>query len=78
MADRESRQRDNVEGAFYVDAQCIACDACVRKAPAFFKMNAIEGHAFVFFQPQRPWEITQCREALELCPVGAIGEESNF
>ena len=75
MADKEFKYSDNVNGAFYVDTLCIACDACVQEAPSFFKMNDCEGYAFVFFQPQSYQEINQCQKALELCPVGAIGED---
>lgn len=73
MADISSKWKQNVAGRFYVDSQCIACDACVLEAPQFFKMNTEEGHAFVFKQPTTEKEIANCMEALEGCPVDAIG-----
>ena len=75
MADKKSKWNDNVLGKFYVDDQCIACDACVIEAPKFFKMNEDEGHAFVFFQPNNEKEIENCLAALEGCPVDAIGSD---
>ena len=36
MADPESRLSDNVPGKYYVDDQCIDCDACRETAPDFF------------------------------------------
>ncbi len=75
MADRKYKYSDNATGVFYVDTQCIACNACVQEAPFFFKMNNSEEHAFIFSQPKSLQEIDQCREALELCPVEAIGED---
>lgn len=75
MADRNSKFKQNVEGSFFVDDQCIACDACVMEAPRFFAMNDDEGHAFVKLQPQSPSELEECINALEACPVEAIGKD---
>ena len=75
MADRSSKFDQNVTGAFYVDDQCIACDACVMEAPNFFEMNDDEGHAYVKLQPKKPEEFKQCEDALEACPVEAIGRD---
>lgn len=73
MADKKYKFPQNSEGMFYVDDQCIACDACVVEAPNFFSMNDEEGHAFVSIQPTNEAEIKNCFEALEACPVEAIG-----
>jgi len=75
MADKDSKRSENVPGAFYVDDQCIACDACIVEAPKFFKMNDEEGFAFVCLQPQTEKEFKNCIEALECCPVEAIGDD---
>lgn len=75
MADRNSKFKENAEGAFYVDDQCIACDACVMEAPNFFEMNDVDGHAFVKKQPKSDAEMKECIEALEACPVEAIGKD---
>ncbi len=77
MADKANRYEQNVPGKFYVDKQCISCDACCTSAPLNFKMNDEEGHAFVAIQPQTPEEEAQCKEAMEGCPVEAIGNNGN-
>ena len=73
MADKNSRYKENVLGRYYVDDQCIACDACCVEAPKFFAMNDNEGHAFVNLQPITPAEIEEAENALAACPVEAIG-----
>jgi len=76
MADIKDKNIENIEGLFFVDSQCIACDACVEEASNFFTMNDIDGHAYVFHQPSTASEIELCDSALELCPVNAIGKEN--
>ncbi len=73
MASYENQFQQNAPGKFYVDDQCIACDACVIEAPLFFSMNNDEGHAFVQKQPSTPEEEKNCMNALDECPVEAIG-----
>ena len=73
MANPKEKNKDNIEGLFYVDYQCIACDICVEEAPIFFKMNEIEGYAYVYFQPRNQKEIENCFNSLKLCPVDSIG-----
>ncbi|MCO4792438.1 MAG: ferredoxin [Bacteriovoracaceae bacterium] len=75
MANREEKFKQNTEGAFYVDDQCIACDACVIEAPLFFAMNEDDGHAYVKSQPKSDKDFQNCIEALEACPVEAIGKD---
>ena len=75
MADKSARWQENVPGKFYVDDQCIACDACVFEAPGFFVMNDDDGHAYVAKQPANAQEIEKCNEALGACPVEAIGND---
>ncbi|MBT7608217.1 MAG: ferredoxin [Bacteriovoracaceae bacterium] len=77
MADKNSRFDENIMGTFYVDDQCIACDACVMEAPRFFEMNEMDAHAFVLLQPDlnNEQEMTECLNALEACPVEAIGKD---
>ena len=73
MAKKENKYPENVPGRFFVDKECIACDACVLAAADNFGMNADDGHAFVKKQPSSPAEEDQCKEAMEGCPVEAIG-----
>ncbi|MDZ4676035.1 MAG: ferredoxin [Oligoflexia bacterium] len=75
MADKANKYPQNVAGKFYVDTQCISCDACCTSAPNNFKMNDEEGHAYLSVQPTSPEEETQCKEAMEGCPVEAIGND---
>ena len=75
MADKSARWEQNVDGKYYVDDQCIACDACVVEAPGFFEMNDDDGHAYVSKQPSDKSEIDDCENALAACPVGAIGDD---
>lgn len=75
MADAENRYSQNVTGRFYVDDQCIDCDLCRETAPANFKRDEDGGHSFVFKQPESPEEEALCKEAMEGCPVEAIGDD---
>ena len=64
MADWNFKNSDNVSGLFFVDDQCIACDACVNEAPDFFRMNDLHGHAFVHHQPVKEEEVSLCESVL--------------
>jgi len=75
MADKTKKFSQNAEGKFYVDDQCIACDACVVEAPKFFAMNDQEGHAYVKLQPLTETDLKDCENALAGCPVEAIGND---
>ena len=75
MADASNRYAQNIQGAFYVDDQCIDCDLCRETAPANFKRDDDGGHSYVFKQPESPEEESLCKEAMEGCPVEAIGED---
>jgi len=75
MADKEAKWSQNKTGKYYVDDQCIACDACVVEAPDFFEMNDDDGHAYVKKQPETDESKEECENALMCCPVGAIGDD---
>jgi ferredoxin len=75
MADREDKNRENVPGKFYVDSQCIDCDLCRETAPNNFTRSDDEGYSYVYKQPENDEERAQCREAMEGCPVEAIGDD---
>jgi ferredoxin len=74
VADLALKWKQNVKGKMFVDQSCIACDACVLAAPQNFKMDEDEGHAYVAKQPETPEEHAACKEAMEGCPVEAIGD----
>ncbi|MFM7100460.1 MAG: ferredoxin [Verrucomicrobiota bacterium] len=75
MAEIANRYEQNVGGKFYVDSQCIDCDLCRETAPNNFTRFDDGGYSFVFKQPQSPEEEAACKEAMEGCPVTAIGND---
>ena len=75
MASFTNRYLDNVPGKFYVDDQCIDCDLCRETAPNNFTRNEDGGFSYVFKQPISLEEETLCKEAMEGCPVEAIGND---
>jgi len=75
MADPRDRYPDNAPGRFYVDTQCIDCDVCRVTAPDNFRREEDKGYSFVSRQPQTPEEEAACREAMDSCPVEAIGSD---
>lgn len=77
MADKTDKFEENIAGRFFVDRQCIDCDLCRETAPAFFTRNEDGGFSYVYRQPETEDDIALCMEALEGCPVDAIGEDSD-
>ena len=76
MANYFDRYLENVPGTYFVDSDCIACDTCTAIAPNHFKLTMTNEHAFVYFQPKTKKEISFCEEALDTCPVNAIGTQN--
>lgn len=76
MANKSSKVAENVAGKFYVDDQCIGCEACLGIAGDNFKMSGDSTHAYVFKQPAAgSAEEQSCSSAVEGCPVQAIGDD---
>ncbi|MEK6580548.1 MAG: ferredoxin [Bdellovibrionota bacterium] len=75
MADKAKKWADNAKGKYYVDDQCIDCDACRTEAPDNFIRNDSHGYSFVSKQPENDEEEAKCKAALEACPVEAIGTD---
>ncbi len=75
MANAANKYPENAAGKFYVDEQCIDCDLCRETAAANFKRNDDGGHSYVYKQPENPEEEALCKEAMEGCPVEAIGND---
>lgn len=73
MADNTDKLADNVTGAYYVDSSCIDCDVCRTVAPDNFTANEDEGYSYVYKQPENDEELEMCQEAIDSCPVEAIG-----
>jgi ferredoxin len=75
MADPKEKWEDNAEGPWYVDKTCILCSLCCDLAPANFKESADADHDMVYKQPAGDDEMQACTEAMEQCPVNAIGND---
>ena len=75
MADPKDRLLENVPGKYYVDTQCIDCDVCRVTAPENFQRSEDKGYSYVFRQPQTRDEDARCEEAMDSCPVEAIGKD---
>lgn len=73
MANVDNKVAQNVDGSYYVDEQCIACGVCVGEAPENFEMS--DEYAYVYKQPENEEEKEACENALEACPVDAIGND---
>lgn len=75
MAELDSKVEGSVDGKYYVDDQCIDCDLCRSTAPDNYKTDEDLGFSFVYKQPENEEEEELCQEALENCPVEAIGDD---
>ena len=75
MADPANRVDSNIPGKWYVDHECIDCDLCRTTAPDNFQANEDEGYSYIYKQPENDEEEQLCQQALEECPVEAIGSD---
>lgn len=75
MANRDEKWDDNVSGDFYVDKECILCSLCVDIAPESFKESDAGDHDVVYKQPANDEELAAAMDAMEQCPVDAIGND---
>lgn len=75
MAEVKDKLPDNTPGKFYVTRECIDCDVCRYDAPQNFARNDDNGYSFVSKQPETIKEIELCLEAMNACPVEAIGND---
>tara|TARA_B100000519_G_C14129066_1_gene384285 strand:+ start:565 stop:798 length:234 start_codon:yes stop_codon:yes gene_type:complete len=76
MATKEEKYEDNVDGKYYCDTECIDCNLCRETAPDNFADHE-DGYSFVYKQPENDEEEALCVEAMEGCPVDAIGNDGN-
>lgn len=58
-----------------MDRSCILCSLCSELAPKNFRESVDGDHDVVYKQPASDEERVQALEALEQCPVEAIGNE---
>lgn len=77
MADRDNKHKENQNGKYYVDDQCIDCDLCRETAPANFTRHNDGGYSYLYKQPENEAEEALCEEALAGCPVEAIGRDGD-
>ena len=75
MPDKSRRYKDNIRGKFYVDTDCIDCGLCSQIAPQNFCHSKDKNHDIVYKQPTDNIELELCLEAVEYCPVEAIGSD---
>ena len=75
MPDKSKIQAGNVPGKYYVDTKCIDCDVCRDIAEDNFTRDDKGQYSFVYKQPETSSEESLCQEALECCPVEAIGND---
>lgn len=75
MADNTDKVEDSVDGPWFVDTNCIDCDLCRQTAPDNFERNEDEGYSYVHKQPESEDEVQACQDAMEECPVEAIGDD---
>ena len=74
MPNPNERLLDNQPGRFYVDSRCVDCEVCRDIAPDNFKRKSDKRYSFVYRQPRNEVEEGLCKEAMETCPVEAIGD----
>jgi ferredoxin len=77
VADRDSKWENNCPGRYYVDRNCISAKYCVSVAPELFSMGDGGDHAAVVRQPENAAEEELARDALNGCPVNAIGDDGD-
>ena len=77
MSDRTHGYADNVPGAFYVDDSCIDCDMCLATASQNFERNQERRYSYIAKQPENEDEWALCLQAMEECPVSAIGYDKD-
>jgi len=84
VADKNDKWPDNIDGfviiagkkvSFYVDRECILCSVCEDVAPENFRMSDDDTHDICYKQPETAIELADCIEAMECCPVDAIGND---
>ena len=75
MADKTMKVEGNVDGKWYIDENCIACEACLEFAEGYIEMDEEIGFCKVVKQPTDSEGEEAMVEAQESCPVEAIGDD---
>ncbi len=77
MARTELAHPDNVDGLWFVDTRCIACDSARHWAPELTGTDA-EGRSFVVRQPANRQEEAAMWRAAAACPTKSIGNRQQL
>jgi ferredoxin len=77
MADITKKIPLNAIGKYYVDQGCICCGICTTFAASVFIINLDEEFGYVGKQPQTEEEVKAVIEAMNNCPVDAIGDDGD-
>jgi len=77
MATTTERLPQNAAGRFYVTSACIDCGLCYSEAPATFQLHEEVGFSIVYRQPTTPAELALAEDAVQSCPVEAIGDDGD-
>jgi ferredoxin len=75
MADKLSKQPENVPGHWYVDTSCSLCRLCLEEAPNLITYTRDETAVHFSKQPETPEETAAALRAMEVCPTLAIGND---
>ena len=75
MPDKNQRTDKNVPGKFYVDKKCASHGLCAQYAPRNFARDEKTGQYYVCKQPENAEELAKCTEAINGCPMEAIGND---
>ena len=77
MADKDCRLPDNAPGGSTWTTSASTATRAARPRPSFFARNDDKGYSFVHKQPTDEDGQELCLEALEGCPVEAIGQDGD-
>ena len=82
MADKTNRLSESVTGPWYVDDTCTPCHVCLDEAgpqSSFSLLKYTDDESKVVFvkQPVSADELVAARNALEICPQNAIGDDGD-
>jgi ferredoxin len=75
VAHRSRKLNENAAGGYYVGPVCAGCGLCLEIAPRHFSTDEVDGCSYVSRQPATAFEEASCKEAVEWCPVDAIGDD---
>ncbi len=75
MADKVSKQPQNVPGLWYVDKSCALCRLCLEEAPNLLNYTSDETAVYFSKQPETREEMAAAERAMGVCPTLAIGND---